>query len=211
MFQVLPTLKPKDLKLLLKKFQLRAESNIFLLKRNTLNTNKFKKFTRFLMRSKLSNMKKSLETKESPLRRPLLITMPLRLKLNTLEEKLRKLLWLKNLLKESTKESNIFQSKLKLFTILKEITTSQPRLKLEPNMLEFKEPKEELFNHQLSNKPLKLKDIKHMPDKVDQESVEHTFQVEVVLELLLHPILLAQSTPPNNTQLPIPLLTKPDT
>lgn len=119
---------------------------------------------------------------------------------------------MKNLLKESTKEFNISLSKLKLFTTLKEITTSQPRLKLELNMLEFKEPnKEELFNHQLSNKPLKLKDIKPMPDKVDQELVEHMFQVEAVLELLLQTILLAQSTPPNNTQLPIPLLTKPDT
>lgn len=173
--------------------------------------NKSKKFIKFPMRSKLSNMKRSLEMKESPLRRPLLITMQLRLKLNTLEEKLRKPLWLKNLLKESMKEFNISLSKLKLFTILKEITTSQPRPKSELNTLESKEAKVELFNHQLSNKPLKLRDTKHMGDKADHELVEHTSQVEAASELLRQPILLAPSTPPNNTLLPIPLLTKPDT
>ena len=74
-------------------------------------------------------------------------------------------------------------------------------------MLEFKEEfNKEEFKHQLFNKQTKLRDTNMLLDKVDQELVEPTFQVEVVLELLLQTILLDQSTQPNNNIQPLIIL-----
>jgi len=79
-------------------------------------------------------MKKLLEMSAFQLNAPSLTTMPLRLKFNTLKEKLRKPLWLMNLWKRSMIEFNTFLLKLKLSTILREITMSLTRLKLELSM-----------------------------------------------------------------------------
>jgi hypothetical protein len=56
--------------------------------------------------------------------------MPLKLKLNTFQRKLKKLLLNTNQSKESGKEFNIFQYKLKSFITQKEITTSHNQEKL---------------------------------------------------------------------------------
>lgn len=58
-----------------------------------------------------------------------LIIMLLRLKSSILREKSNKPSWLMSQLKRSMKEFNISQLRLKLSTILKEITTFQLKLK----------------------------------------------------------------------------------
>jgi hypothetical protein len=65
--------------------------------------------------------------------------MQLRLKLNTSEERSKRLSWFKNQLRESTKEFNTSPLKLKLFTIPREITTSLLPPKPELNTWEFKD------------------------------------------------------------------------
>lgn len=73
-------------------------------------------------KEKSLNTTKSLEMKEFQLKKSLPIIMLSKLKLNTFLKKLKKLLLNMNQLKKFGKEFNIFQLKLKLFTILKEIT-----------------------------------------------------------------------------------------
>jgi len=90
---------------------------------------KSKEFTQFQLKLKLLNTKKLLETKECLMNALLLTTMPLKLKLNTSVEKLRRPSWLKNQSKRYMKEFNTFLLKLKLFTIPREITTYLLKLK----------------------------------------------------------------------------------
>jgi hypothetical protein len=71
-------------------------------------------------KDKSLNMKKLFTTKEFQLKELLLIIMQLKLKSNTFLNKLKKLSLNTNQLKELGKEFNIYQLKLKLFTILKE-------------------------------------------------------------------------------------------
>lgn len=104
----------------LKKSQSKAESNIFLLKLNTLNTIKSKKSKEFHTKDKLLNINKSEELFRSQLKELLLIIMQLKLKSNTFLKKLKRLLSNMNQSKELGKESNISQFKLKLFTTLRE-------------------------------------------------------------------------------------------
>lgn len=123
------TARPRDTKLLLRRSPWRAGSNTSHSRRNTLSMSRWRKFIKFLMRWKSSSMRKSLETKGSQLRRPSLITMPLRLRSSTSADKSKRQSWLRSLLRESTKEFNTSQLKLKSFTTPRETTTSQPRLK----------------------------------------------------------------------------------
>lgn len=76
-------------------------------------------------KEKLLNTKKLLEPKESQSKELSPTIMPLKLKSNTFLNKSNKPSLNMNQLKESGKEFNIFQLKLKLFTIQKEITTSR--------------------------------------------------------------------------------------
>ena len=71
-------------------------------------------------KEKLLNMKKLFITKEFQLKELLLIIMQLKLKSNIFLNKLKKLSLNTNQFKELGKEFNIYQLKLKLFTILKE-------------------------------------------------------------------------------------------
>ncbi len=105
------------------KFQLNQESNIFLLKRNIFNTIKSKLLKELHTKEKSLNMNKLLEPKEFHSKESSPIIMPLKLKSNIFQKKLNKLLFNTNQLKEFGKKFNIYQLKLKLFTIQKEITT----------------------------------------------------------------------------------------
>ena len=75
------------------------------------------------MKEKSLNMKKSPELKESQSKEPSLIIMPLKLKSNTFQRKLKRPSLNTNQLKEFGKEFNIYQLKPKLFTTQKETTT----------------------------------------------------------------------------------------
>ena len=77
-------------KQLLRKFQLRAESSIFLSRRSILSMSKSRKFTKFQLRLRSLSTNRLFVMKESHMREPSLITMPLRLKLSTFEEKSRR-------------------------------------------------------------------------------------------------------------------------
>lgn len=72
------------------------------------------------MKEKLPNINKFITLKESLLRELLLIIMLLRLKFNTFQKKLKKLLLNTSQLRGPGKEFNIYQLRLKLFTIQKE-------------------------------------------------------------------------------------------
>lgn len=148
---------------------------------------KLKRCSKSHMKSKLSNTKKLSGTKESPLKEPSLTTTLLKLKSSTLGEKLRRLSWLRRQLRKSMKEFNISQFKLKLFTILRGKTMSQPRLKSELSMSNTKDRVNKGNNnksrHQLLRLP-KSKEllIKPMQAKADLESEVPMFQEEVELE-----------------------------
>lgn len=101
------------------------------------------------MKEKLLNMKKSPELKEFLLREPSLIIMPLKLKLNTFQRKSKKQLLNMNLLRESGKEFNIFQSKLKSFTTQKETTTLPDK----ENTSKLATSKEDMFHHKVELEP----------------------------------------------------------
>lgn len=104
----------------LKKSQSKAESNIFLLKLNTLNTIKSKELKEFHSKDKSLNINKSDELFRSQLKELLLIITQLKLKSNTFLKKLKRQLYNMNQSKELGKEFNISQFKLKLFTTLRE-------------------------------------------------------------------------------------------
>jgi len=79
-----------------------------------------KELKEYLSKDKSLNMKKLFITKEFQLKELLLIIMQLKLKSNIFLNKLKKLSLNTNQFKELGKEFNIYQLKLKLFTILKE-------------------------------------------------------------------------------------------
>lgn len=82
------------------------------------------------MKDKLLNTKKSPELKESQSKELSQTIMQFKLKSNISQKKLNKLSLNTNQLKEFGKEFNIFQLKLKLFTIPKEITTSRAQVNI---------------------------------------------------------------------------------
>lgn len=79
------------------------------------------------MKEKSLNMKKSPELKEFQSKEPSLIIMPLKLKLNIFQRKLKRPSLNTNQSKEFSKEFNIYQLKPKLSTTQKETTTSQAK------------------------------------------------------------------------------------
>jgi len=164
--------------------------------------NKFRRSIKFQFRLKLLNMKKLLEVKEFQLKEPSLITMLLKLKLNTSEEKLKKPLWFKNQLKESMKKFNISPFKLKLFTILKEITTSLPPLKLELNTSASKDKLPQL----LEELPLSL-DTKLTQAFNKEAELEEV--IPLLLLTMLPQLLLLIKLDMFNQAQPLPI--KPDT
>ncbi len=80
----------------------------------------FKESKEFLLKDKLLNMKKLFITREFQLKEQLLIIMQSKLKLNIFQKKYKKLLLNTSQYKKLGKEFNIYQFKLKLFTILKD-------------------------------------------------------------------------------------------
>ena len=120
----------------LNKLQLNQELNIFHSKRNILNTIKLKQLKESHTKEKSLNTKKFIELKEFHSKEPSLIIMQLKLKSNIFQKKLNRLLLNMNQSKKLGKEFNIYQSKLKLFTTQKEITTSLKKANiLKPVML----------------------------------------------------------------------------
>ena len=79
-----------------------------------------KGFREFLMKDRLSNMNKLFIQSESQFKELLQTTMPLKLKFNIFLNKFKRLLLNMNQSKEHGKEFNIYQLRLKLFTIQKE-------------------------------------------------------------------------------------------
>lgn len=86
---------------------------------------KWKEYKEYPMKEKLPNINKYIILKESQLREQSLIIMLLKLKSNTFQRKSNKLLSNMNQLREPGKEFNIYQLRLKLFTIQREKNTSQ--------------------------------------------------------------------------------------
>jgi hypothetical protein len=110
----------EDKKLLLNKSQSNLEFNTFHSRKNISNMIELKELKEYLSKDKSLNMKKLFITKEFQLKELLLIIMQLKLKSNIFLNKLKKLSLNTNQFKELGKEFNIYQLKLKLFTILKE-------------------------------------------------------------------------------------------
>lgn len=101
------------------------------------------------------------------------------------------------------KEFNISQSKLKLFTILRGKTMSQPRLKLELSMFNTKDNNKDnnKSKHQLLRPP-KLKEhlIKPMQVKMNLELEELTFREEAELGFQVQPTSQSHIQQDNPTQ-----------
>ena len=90
MLPELPMDKVEFTRPLLRRFQLRAESSIFLSRRNTSSMSKSRRFIKSQLRLRSSSTRRLSATREFPMRELSLITMPLRLKSSTSVEKSRR-------------------------------------------------------------------------------------------------------------------------